>query len=431
MILSAHLGRFLNRLRAHAPCLNELARQSGFCRRRARKLSPHLFLLSCVFQCLQPSSSLRLQAILVGLFGGFSLSKQAFHKRLNERSSAFLQACVATLLAKPARKEVGALRNAAFGRVLLHDSTCVPLPASEAGRFPGPANQTSQAQAGLRLQLIYDLLEERMVDTRLTPFTRNDQAAAPDIVPLLRAEDLVVRDLGYFAQKALAEISLRKAFFLTRWRYGSHLRAVGGAAPIDLLAVLPKDRPFEMEVLLSDGQAVRLLAFPLPEAVANERRRKAGADRDKRLRHSEQYYKLLGWTLLLTNAPKSRLPLRAAAGVYRLRWRIEIIFKAWKSHLGLLHASKASGAQMLALVLGLLLFCVLLHESMPAEADASPCFSLLKVAQFMALYLLPAALAFLPADEFASRLHAQLLYHGCYEKRTRKNHFQLKLFGLS
>jgi hypothetical protein len=36
-------------------------------------------------------------------------------------------------------------------------------------------------------------MEERMVDSRLTPFTRNDQAAAPDIVPLLRAEDLVFR----------------------------------------------------------------------------------------------------------------------------------------------------------------------------------------------------------------------------------------------
>ncbi|MEY4489550.1 MAG: Transposase domain [Verrucomicrobiota bacterium] len=167
------------------------------------------------------------------------------------------------------------------------------LPASEAGRFPGPANQLSRAQAGLRLQLIYDLMEERLVDCRLTLFTRNDQA------------------------------------------------------------------------------------------VANERRRKARVDRDKRLRHDQKYYKLLGWTLLLTNAPKARLPLRTAVGVYRLRWRIEIIFKVWKSHLGLLHASKASGAQMLALVLGLLLFCVLLHESMPAEADASLA-SLLKVAQFMA-----------------------------------------------
>lgn len=430
MVPSVHLSRFINRLRAHAPCLTELARQTGFCRRKARKLSPRLFLLSCVFQALQPSTSLRLQAMLVGLFGGFTLSKQGFGKRLNERSSAFLQACIATLLAKPARKQLGALRNAAFGRVLLQDSTCVTLPASEAGRFPGPANQSSRAQAGLRLQLIYDLLEERLVDCRLTPFTRNDQAAASDIVPLLRAEDLVVRDLGYFAQKALAEIAQMKAFFLTRWRYGSHLREVDGGAPIDLLARLPKNRPFEMDVLLSDGQAVRLLAFPLPEAVANERRRKARADRDKRLRHDEQYYKLLGWTLLLTNAPKARLPLRMAAAVYRLRWRIEIIFKAWKSHLGLLHASKASGAQMLALVLGLLLFCVLLHESMPAEADASPSFSLLKVAQFMALYLLPAALAFLSADELAARLHAQLFYHGCYEKRARKNHFQLKLFGL-
>jgi Transposase DDE domain len=417
----AHLTTFLCRLRAHAASVTELAWWSGFCRRRARKLTPHLFVLSCVFQALQSSTSLRLQALLVGMLGGETLSKQALHKRLGPAAVAFLQAAIASLLASPARKELGALRDACFGRVLLHDSTCVALGAAQAGRFPGASNQTGKKQAGLRVQVVYDLLRECLVDCRLSPFTRNDQAAASDIVPLLRRDDLVLRDLGYFAQSALAAIAGAGAFFLTRWRFGSDLLDAESGAVIDLLACLPKDRPLELAVRLRSGQVMRLLALPLPVAVANERRRKARADRDKRLRHDEVYYKLLGWNLLLTNAPVGRLPLTSAAGVYRLRWRIETVFKAWKSHLGLLHASKAGSAQLLPLVLGLLLFYVLLHECMPVEATSDPGFSLLKLAQFTALYLLPAALACLSATELAERLSQQLRYHCPYEKRFRKN----------
>lgn len=40
---------------------------------------------------------------------------------------------------------------------------------------------------------------------------------------------------------------------------------------------------------------------------------------------------MAGWLLLITNAPAQRLPLAAAAYLYRVRWQVELIFKQWKS----------------------------------------------------------------------------------------------------
>ena len=68
---------------------------------------------------------------------------------------------------------------------------------------------------------------------------------------------------------------------------------------------------------------MRLIAVPLPQTLADERRRRARTDRDKRLNHSEDYYALLSWTLLLTNLPAASLPVEQMLALYALRWRID------------------------------------------------------------------------------------------------------------
>jgi hypothetical protein len=194
----------------------------------------------------------------------------------------------------------------------------------------------------------------------------------------------------------------------------------------------------DFEVLLGRHERfpVRLLAFPLPPGAANERRRKARADRDKRLSHSEDYLHLLGWNIFLTNASKDRLPLATAAKLYRLRWRVEILFKAWKSHLGLSHAGKLGRHQVEVLVYGLLLFVVLMHNNTPlayglgdetGEAPhGPPPLSLLRVAQLSGAWLLTLFLAQLHPKDLEQRLRAQVLAHCRYDSRRRKNYVDLR-----
>jgi hypothetical protein len=79
----------------------------------------------------------------------------------------------------------------------------------------------------------------------------------------------------------------------------------------------------------------RLIAVPLPDAVANERRRKAKQDRHHSANHSDEYYELLGYSVYITNVDDNTWTADEAVKAYRSRWYIETLFKGWKSHLNI------------------------------------------------------------------------------------------------
>ena len=77
--------------------------------------------------------------------------------------------------------------------------------------------------AAARLQFTFDLLSGQLIDSALHAFTRVDQAAAKDVLPLLAPGDLLIRDLGYFALDAFAAIEGKRSFYLSRYRHGTLL----------------------------------------------------------------------------------------------------------------------------------------------------------------------------------------------------------------
>jgi Transposase DDE domain len=416
-----------------------LARLSGFVSRPLRKLDLRSFALSCMVLALQQTCSLRHQAMLLGVSAARSFSKQALHKRLAKGSAVrFLQALLAAAIGSKLATDPGG-QIAGFARILLQDSTCISLSPLLAGLFAGPSNQSGKKQASLRIQCLYDLLSERFINFSLSPFTRNDQAASHDLLSLLHPGDMVLRDLGYFTISSLKAIAAKGAFFLSRWRYGVALFSPGDARPIDLSKLLRPGATLDLEILLAKEHQfpVRLLALPLPPSVAEERRRKARANRDKRLSHSEDYLYLLGWNIFVTNASNEQLPPATAAKLYRLRWRIEILFKSWKSHLRLDHISKLGKRQVEVLVYGLLLFAVLMHNSIPLAAQVAgapgdakpprkrPPLSLLRVTQFFGSWLFALLFAEFHPSDLESRLEQQIHTHCRYDSRRRKNYADL------
>ena len=385
----------------------------------------------------QKSCSLRQQAIFVGIASATTISKQAIHKILGKNVAGFLLACLAAALSR----RVGCNRSitsAVFGRILIEDSTCLALDHHLCRRFPGPANQSGKTQAGLRVQCLYDVLAERFVHFALSPFTRNDQAGACDVLDLIKPDDLLVRDLGYFVLSSLKGISDSGAFFLTRLRYGLSLFCPQSKEPINLTKLLRAGARLDMNVLLSGQKLpVRLIAFPVCEALANERRRKARANRDKRLNHSEDYMHRLGWNVFITNAPAKRLPRTMAPRLYRLRWRIEIIFKAWKSHFCMTQIQKIGTRQLEALVYGLLLFIVITHhQPLPGDTPhpsnhsaplgTDPAVSLLRLSDILAGWFMLTILAHLTPQQLRKRLLEQINSHARYDRRTRVNYIQLR-----
>lgn len=405
-----------------------LARQSGFLQRLPRKIPIPKFLLALAALAAETTLSLERAAAVIGLSAQTPYSKQALHKRLNPQVKQFLAQVAAGLFGQM----VAPLKDrgwfTAFPRVLLHDSTVEPLPATLAHAFPGSANGLRRGLASLKLQFVCDLIQGQVLHLSISGFTRNDQKASPDILPVLKKGDLVIRDLGYFVLTVLDQIAATGAYFLSRYRHDVLLFEASGQ-PMDLVPLLPPGQPWEGNVLLGHQKVpVRLVAQPVSQALANERRRRARANRDRRLNPSPQRLYLLGWNIFVTNVPRTIWPAQALGPIYRLRWRIEVIFKAWKSHLGLRQLNCRTVNLLSLSVMTKLLFCIAVYrlcDDLELRGDQPRHLSLLRLARILGQCSCWFAATVLGVS-LPQWVDWHLRHHAFYEQRKdRKNFYEI------
>ena len=407
------------------PCA-DIARSTGFLRRNRGKITPVGFLKTTCLFALNSSPSLASFAKLWALLHGDTLSKQAVSKRCTATAVAFLESILQVVIASILTPHPRLTRAPSiFRRILVQDSTTLALPHRLAALFPGASNQSSVNQSSLKIQAVLDLVCNRWIHFKITPFTCNDQSASPELLDHLEGGDLVIRDLGYFVLGVFQRIHQRGAYFLSRWRYGLRIALPGCSDPLDLLGFLRGRDCWDGTVLLGkDLLPVRLVAVRLPEAVAAERRRKARANRDKRLGHDSKYYALLGWNIFLTNVPVAMADSKMLVQLYALRWRIEILFKAWKSHLRLGQFTDASAEQVLIVVLGKLIwicwFTVQFNDVLAQGTNVS----VLKLSAWWSVNFLHV----LRPDPLDPDTLARIMKYYCrYERRTDRRNFLEKL----
>jgi hypothetical protein len=266
---------------------------------------------------------------------------------------------------------------------------------------------------------------------------RNDQKASPDLLPLVQKNDLVLRDLGYFAVRVLEQIAQCEAFFLSRFYFRTAVFDLKGQ-PIDLLKLLRRKGKLDQWVLLGAQQKmrVRLVALPVPTHVANERRRKARAHLKNRCQLSKEYLAMQNWSLFVTNVSSEILSAKQVMALSGQRWQIEIIFKGWKSHFHLEAVSSSTTRELLEVAIyGKLLFITLTHplHSPPLAAVEAGAevryYSRLKVDFLTSQCLFSIVMEYWDID-VAQSLDRQIHYHGRYEKRKRQNIWE-KFYSLS
>jgi hypothetical protein len=113
--------------------------------------------------------------------------------------------------------------------------------------------------------------------------------------------------------------------------------------------------------------AVRLIAARVPEAVVNERRRRARTSAKKRgYTPSQAHLSLLAWNLFITNVPGTVWTPATVCTAYSLRWQVELVFKSWKSDLHLATLPTKTHAPTLCYLYGRLLLIVLTYALCPA-----------------------------------------------------------------
>ena len=163
-----------------------------------------------------------------------------------------------------------------FASVVLLDSSTFTLPDEMQKQFRGCGGSYGSGAAAMKLQTEFDLRSGALFHVQIEAGRSPD--GATNRQQARRGEgSLRISDLGYFNVAVFAEMAAAKEYFLSRLQFGTAVLTPGGQ-PVELLSWLAKQpRPFvDQPILLSKEQRLpcRLIAWRLPAAQANERRRK-------------------------------------------------------------------------------------------------------------------------------------------------------------
>jgi hypothetical protein len=350
------LGRLIDNGRKLFPSLSHLGRLAKACGlfvRASRKIHPGDLLAALLSSIAFGEASARAIGLQLGICSDISVSRQAVWQRLRLPAiTAFVEGVIQWVMVQSltqpgALPELGdALRRtgSVIRRVLVGDASTFTLHPSLAGVFPGSKNGRAVPKAHLKLQLIVDLLTGGWVHFSLDAYGRSDAKAAFDFMPYLAAGDLLIRDLGYACMESFQAIIQARAFFISRLKARVYVLDPEGnrlalRRTLRRLAPRPGDIA-RVPVLMTESHQVPcyMVAVRVPLEVADERRRKL------RVKHKEQgfnppsarYLELQDWTILVTNLEEADVSNEQIVKWYLMRWRIELIFKACKSHTGML-----------------------------------------------------------------------------------------------
>ena len=317
------------------------ARRTKFVQ-RASKITGKLFLALVTFGRWSTAKTTvpQLAAKAAQLDNPVNITPEALQQRMTARAVAFLQELLQTAFAKLHTGDTICEEGifAPFSRVHIADSTGFGLPASLAKEFPGAGG--SGSKAGAKIQLVWEYKSHTFDHFALIPWNVPDSKYVDTVVALAQASALFLFDLGYFKLTAFTTIAAAQAYFLSRLNHQTTVREVAGGRQhvLELAKSLAPDTRslVEKAVVLGAYERVpaRLIAVRVPEAIINERRRRAYAAAKKQgYTPSQAHLTLMAWNLFITNVPVTVWSAETVAVAYTLRWQVELVFRAWKSGL--------------------------------------------------------------------------------------------------
>ena len=333
--------------------LDVLAKDCGFIQRQTNRIEAIDFVQLMTVEILQnPLISLDgLCDILATANPNAQMSAQALQQRINSPGAANF---LSTLFCECLTDAVAPIVNQTppklltpFRRVLIQDSTTITLHEKLSEPFRGCGG--SGAKAALKLHAVYDFHHHQFTNVTVTDSVTSETEMGQSLVSMIKPDDLLLRDLGYFSLEQLKQIEQQEAYFLSRLpkSCGIYFDDSPDAEAIDIARYLDCHYPPKAVVELSIYLGVekfrcRLVAYRLPESVVNERRRKAyDAARKKSRKPTKEYLSWLRFSFYITNVPLSIWATEVIGTIYRLRWQIELIFKQTKSllHIDYLHGT--------------------------------------------------------------------------------------------
>jgi hypothetical protein len=322
------------------PTANQVARQVGLVKRE-RTLTGSVLLSMLVAGFLSQTQASYRSLAEFAFDLGVTVTRQAICERLSPLAVEFMQQMLwhSLQLLRSFHAVPSAVLNQ-FKGVYLVDSTQFELPATWHQVYQATNDKPEQAKAALKLQVVYNLSEQRLAGVEGLSAREPDQNWQGYLAYVKKAS-LLIFDLGYVGVEKLAALVKAEIYFLCRFNPQTSLYEADSGPKINLLEWLQSltaevnARPVQVGRVKRQRFSARLVAYRLPEAVVQHRRDQA-LSRAKALGRQAPTQSLvwLEWGLYLTSTTTAQLDPALVGPLYRLRWQIELLFKRWKSQAG-------------------------------------------------------------------------------------------------
>lgn len=286
---------------------NNLSITTGFIKRQ-RKITGSAFLKAIVFGNMSDSN-----CSLDGMRNFLSeetidISAQGLDFRFTEVAVKFMQSmyeqCL-KLFRNTMPLDCNILQQ--FNSVKLLDSSHIILPANMADMYKGCGacykGRSSTVQSSLKLQVVFDYLNQSLDKVDITEGIRADQGYREHLSNI-STKDLLISDLGYFVPASFIQIIELGAYFISRYKADTNIYDPITEEKIDLLNLLDNKFFLSKDVLLGKQAKVklRIICHKLTDEQAIGRRRKANLlAKSHKYKSSSRNQRLLDWSIFITN----------------------------------------------------------------------------------------------------------------------------------
>ena len=407
--------------------IEQIAFDSGFFKRKSGKIQAPDFLLYFCLQSLDGTVSYNDLASKIEAQTGVNVSRQAYHQRMGEECNAFFMKILETvLLPKNQHEAIGPLiTSKTYKRILVQDSTIIRLPLRLFDIFSGVKNAHS-AVCNARIQGVYDLISRKFIKFSIDSYSKNDLSVTLDI-PVEKG-DLILRDRGYFTIDAMKKLKNKGVDSIFRYKYKTSFFDINNKNEIDLLDILKKEGSIDQEVLagVKEKYKVRIVAVPATEEVGNIRRMKAKKESKSKKTPSKEYLELMSWSIFVITIKTKEVTFEMIFRLYELRWRIENIFKTWKSNFNFDKIHNVSEQQLGVLLRARLIMIVVLNHyifnplSHIIMKNSDKKLSMMKFMHYISINK-NVIIKVLDLKNISNKTIQALIKYCTYDKRNRKN----------
>ncbi|WP_412675389.1 IS4 family transposase, partial [Bacillus mycoides] len=323
--------------------LRDLARDVGFVQRTSKYQAKDLVAL-CVWvsQNVAMTSLTQLSSCLEASTAVL-ISPEGLNQRFNKAAVQLLQRLLAELLSKKlaASMPISSPYTSVFKRIRILDSTAFQLPDVFSSVYPGAGGCSHTA--GIKIQLEYDLLSGQFLHIHTGPGKQHDRTYGSLCAPTVTANDLCIRDLGYFHLKDLQYIQDKEAYYISRIKSNTRIyqknpnpdyfqdgRIKKGTEYIQidmetLMNSLQPEQTCEIAdayVGMIDKVPARVIVHRLTKQQQQKRLQdQAVREKKKGMKYSPRSKRLSGINVYMTNTPTDIVPMGQVHDWYSLRWQ--------------------------------------------------------------------------------------------------------------